>query len=741
MSASRSVTLPAPELLAPAGSAAAALVAFDHGADAVYAGLPRFNARERTTNLSLDEMGRVIRYAHEHGRKVYVTFNTLLREPELPDAARVLAELEKLAPDAVIVQDLGVLLMIRRYFPSLVAHASTQMAVHNSAGCEFLALHGVERVILERQVTFPELERIVANSPIQVEVFVHGALCCSLSGVCLFSSWQGGWSGNRGKCKQPCRRRYFGEQGNGFFFSTRDLFALDAVPELRRLGVASLKIEGRLRGTDYVGDAVRAYRMVLDAGAAPSPEAVKEAKAILANSPARQWSPGFRTRDAAERVIEHRRIGVQGRYLGTVCAVRENGFEVTLTTPLSLYEKLRVQPPSGDEGPAMVVTLLRDGRRSVRRVPAGHTAFIHTDKQVPADGQVFRIGRSGPDLSARAASLPPPVRHLRLQVSVTSAGIQVTVPDAPSLAPWESREAIAAARNRPLTPDAVRCEFRKPVVDGWIGDPEVQVADGLFLQQRDLRRTRQAFSEWLGPHRAELELGLATGGLERFRRDLAKRPFGDVVSPQNVTALLAGSDPPQVPAGARIARPAGDPGVFTSDQAVLPFFVPEDALPQAHSQFAESANRVGAIRVTSLFQLRWLAGGTRATASFPLPAANSFAVEFLREAGVECVCLWPELDREALDATLQRVGEVCEVFTFGRPPILATRAKIPTHGRITDARGNAFQIEHQDGITLLYPGLPMRLPDYENHARFLDLTHARLHETETTPFNFYRELA
>ena len=254
------------ELLAPAGNLECALAAFDEGADAVYAGLKKFNARERTENFSADEMSKLIAYAHKHGRKVYVTFNTLVKENELDEAAAELARLETLRPDAVIMQDLGIVRLARKYFPALTLHGSTQMSLHNSAGLRVAAELGLSRVILERQTTLAELETMMRSDPsVEVEIFIHGALCCCISGTCLLSSWLGGWSGNRGKCKQPCRRRYRSAEGNGFFFSAQDLETLEILPRLLKTGVSAFKIEGRLRRSDYVSHVVAAYRMAMDA--------------------------------------------------------------------------------------------------------------------------------------------------------------------------------------------------------------------------------------------------------------------------------------------------------------------------------------------------------------------------------------------------------------------------------------------------------------------------------------------
>ena len=262
------------ELLAPAGNMASALAAFDAGADAVYCGLKKFNARDRSENFTPQEMSKLIAYAHKNGKKVHITFNTLIKEPEIPAAAEELSMLADMGPDAVIVQDIGILAMIRDFFPSLTIHASTQMGFHNSAGLELASKTGAKRVILERQVTLDEINKMTDYGnklPLELEVFVHGALCCCLSGSCLFSSWSGGWSGNRGKCKQPCRRQYFnagdaGRKQGEFLFSPDDLCAIDLLEDFRKAGVCSFKIEGRLRRADYVSKVVSAYRLLMDSG-------------------------------------------------------------------------------------------------------------------------------------------------------------------------------------------------------------------------------------------------------------------------------------------------------------------------------------------------------------------------------------------------------------------------------------------------------------------------------------------
>ena len=233
-----------PELLAPAGSLEAFFAALDSGADAVYLGLKDFSARAKAKNFTLSELEKMLAYARSQQRRVYVTLNTLVKERELPQLVETLAALEAMAVDAVILQDLAVWRLARRHFPSLELHASTQLTIHNVAGARQLEQMGFARVVLARELSLEEITAIHRQTSIGLEHFVHGAHCFSLSGQCSFSSWLGGMSGNRGRCAQPCRRRYRHSGGDGYHFSPNDLSAIELLPELAAAGISSLKIEG-----------------------------------------------------------------------------------------------------------------------------------------------------------------------------------------------------------------------------------------------------------------------------------------------------------------------------------------------------------------------------------------------------------------------------------------------------------------------------------------------------------------
>ncbi|MBR3642481.1 MAG: U32 family peptidase, partial [Parasporobacterium sp.] len=257
------------QLLAPAGSVTAMKAAISAGADAVYIGGRFFGARAYAENPDDMELCRAIRYVHIHGKKLYLTVNTLLKEDELEKALYPwLKPYYEEGLDAVIVQDLGVLRFIREFFPDLEIHASTQMAAMGQLCARQLEESGVSRLILPRELSLDEIEEIRRHSSIELEAFIHGALCYCYSGQCLFSSIAGGRSGNRGRCAGPCRLAYQldkkEDQAFLYYLSLKDLNTLKILPEILRAGVTSLKIEGRMKKPEYTAGVVQIYRKYLD---------------------------------------------------------------------------------------------------------------------------------------------------------------------------------------------------------------------------------------------------------------------------------------------------------------------------------------------------------------------------------------------------------------------------------------------------------------------------------------------
>ncbi|HHW67199.1 U32 family peptidase [Defluviitalea raffinosedens] len=258
------------ELLAPVGNKESLIAAVNNGCDAVYLGGKAFSARQYAGNFSVEEMEEVLDYCHLRNVKVYVTVNTLYKEKELESLFDFLNQLYRLGADAFIVQDLGTAVKIKEYFPDIDIHGSTQMTIHDLNGVKFLEELGFKRVVLSREMSLEEIAYIAKNTSMEIEVFVHGALCFSYSGQCLMSSVIGGRSGNRGRCAQPCRLPYnLADAKNkhiasGYLLSPKDIQTLEYIPQLIESGVTSFKIEGRMKRPEYNASVVNTYRKYID---------------------------------------------------------------------------------------------------------------------------------------------------------------------------------------------------------------------------------------------------------------------------------------------------------------------------------------------------------------------------------------------------------------------------------------------------------------------------------------------
>ena len=267
------------ELLAPAGSPAAFDAAIEAGADAIYLGLPSFNARINANNFTPADIGAAFSRAHAYGVKIYVTLNTIIYDREREDFLRTAESAYLAGADGFIVADLGAAALLRKSMPDIELHASTQVSGHNVAAAEKLRELGFTRMVCAREMSEEDMRAFVKNSPIEAEVFVHGALCVSHSGQCLFSSLVGGRSGNRGECAQPCRLPYNGK--NSYPLSLKDLSLAAHVDKLCDMGVASFKIEGRMKSPEYVRDVTRIWRRLIDEHRGATPDEMRELSEIF----------------------------------------------------------------------------------------------------------------------------------------------------------------------------------------------------------------------------------------------------------------------------------------------------------------------------------------------------------------------------------------------------------------------------------------------------------------------------
>ncbi|SHG48637.1 putative protease [Thermosyntropha lipolytica DSM 11003] len=389
------------ELLAPAGNFASFMAGIANGADAVYLGGKDFNARQGAENFTEEEIKEAVYYAHVRGRKVYITINTLLANDELERALDYLFRLYRLGIDAVIVQDLGFMQAVRRVLPDLRIHASTQMTVHNEQGALFIYNEGVKRVVLAREMSLDEIKKIKNAVPdLELEVFAHGALCYSYSGQCLFSSMVGGRSGNRGRCAQPCRLRYrlYKDKENKplalekgqYILSPADIALIDFLPELKKAGVNSLKIEGRMKRPEYVAVVTRNYRRMLDVLEEKGDYTVdEETKKELLKIFNRHLSRGYLW-GVKDDILSPMRPNNRGVNVGRVVSQdKDFNTEIKLSDEVQLGDGLEIWVNKG-KNPAFIVKEMRKNGKKVAVAGKGDVITVKIEGRVAKGDRVFK---------------------------------------------------------------------------------------------------------------------------------------------------------------------------------------------------------------------------------------------------------------------------------------------------------------------------------------------------------------
>ena len=362
------------ELLAPAGDIEAGYAALFYGADAVYLGLQQFSARATATNFSEESLNEFVGYAHHLGRKVYAAVNTLVQEKELSDLLKSLDICSRCKVDAVILQDLCVARIIRESYPELEMHASTQMAVHNKEGALALQKEGFSRVVVARELTQGEIKEIAAVPGLETEAFIHGALCYSYSGLCLFSSVETGRSANRGKCLYPCRANFTGEAGEKHYFSMKDMALQE---DVLKMPVTSLKIEGRKKTALYVAAVTDYYRRILDGKGADENRA-EHIKQIFS----RPWCK-FHFKGKDKNVIEREFVGHRGLLIGKVEQAGKGRLTFHSKHKVARYDGIQIEIPGMEKPFGFSVQRLRLRGQSVFEVPAGEEITMDLPPQTP----------------------------------------------------------------------------------------------------------------------------------------------------------------------------------------------------------------------------------------------------------------------------------------------------------------------------------------------------------------------
>ncbi|MBS3975106.1 MAG: U32 family peptidase [Actinobacteria bacterium] len=452
-----------PELLAPVGDPTSLRAAINNGADAVYLGLDRFNARLGAQNFSAEELSEAIDLAHLHGVRVYITANVVILPDEMASALALVDEIWSMGADAIIVQDLGLASVIKSELEDVRLHASTQIGAHNTPTIAELGRAGFSRVTLAREMALGQVSRLVASTDLEVEIFAHGALCVCYSGQCLMSSMIGGRSANRGRCAQPCRLTYQLEDAKSrkarspgaHLLSTKDLSTIEMLPDLIATGVSSLKIEGRMKAPEYVALVTGVYRRALDRAIA-DPEGFEVSaaeKSILAEAFSRGFSSAYLTGIRDNTMMSFTRPNNRGIPIGRVGQVRAGRTQIKLDVAMDIGDTVEVWTGRGRHV-AKIGSIEIAGQQATT-APAGSSPFVDIGASVSQGDRVFRVvnaalqraarrtftktdGTFGPLVDFRVKALTGHPLH----VSATHGSIEVAV----------EGPVVERARTKPITP-------------------------------------------------------------------------------------------------------------------------------------------------------------------------------------------------------------------------------------------------------------------------------------------------
>lgn len=546
-------TLPL-ELLAPAGSFEAFKAAVENGADAVYLGGKNFSARASAANFDLEELHRAVRYAHERQVKVYVTVNILIADQEFQELLDYLFALHEIGVDAVILQDVGVAELIHTILPEMETHASTQMTVNTSWGVQHLEALGFCRAVLARETSADEMKMIADKTPLDLEVFVHGALCIGYSGQCLMSSFIGGRSGNRGTCAQPCRMTYqlvnkehenlLVQQKTGeHLLSPRDLNLAEELTELKQIGIRSLKVEGRMKRPEYVATVIRLYRQALNRiedQMEGSPLLTPEEHQELLQVFNRDFTSGYFRENLGAELMSYSRPNNRGTRLGRVARLDAGRLSLKLEATLHPGDGIEFWTGRGREG-VTIGKIWKDLTEVVEGLH-GETVQIEFFGMAQPGDRVFKTNDALLMEKARLSfqegreqrKSPLTMRlsgHVgeKLRMEVLESERRVTV---------YSVSAAQTALKRPLTWDyAFQQLGRLGTTPFWLDKLELEVDEGIMLPVSDLNEMRRLAVEELLQDRPRTKVDQHTYGqrIERWKKRQAEE-----------RAKLMGSVSPQI---------------------------------------------------------------------------------------------------------------------------------------------------------------------------------------------------
>lgn len=703
------------ELLAPAGSMETLKAAVQAGADAVYLAGTRFGARQSADNFTPETLQEAITYCHIRGVKVYGAVNTLIKTNEMQDALEDIALLYSLQIDAIILQDWGLVALTRRYFPDLEIHGSTQMSLYDVAGVNRAQTAGLKRIVIARETSVEAIRHIVETTGAEIEAFVHGALCYSYSGQCLMSSQIGGRSGNRGRCAQPCRRKYQlrqGAEGTGklireaYPLSTRDLMTLGHLETVVNSGITSLKIEGRLRKSDYVAAVVAAYRQELDRILnlpAQPVQGVPDFQGVFN----RETTSGRILNALPAETLTTKGPGNMGQLIGKTSGYDRYRKQLFVTLSGNLRTGDGIKILAGNEEPGSQVNGLFIEKEKVQKAGAGQRVAIPFETWVPEGCEVRKtldldMGKEAQHFSDSNQRKIPVTAGLRLQVG-EPANLWVQDPEGRRVA-VSTENRLEPAQNQGADPERITEQIKKTGDTPYhIETLSLAVDPQVFIPVKVLNTLRRDALVQLDALRIAV-----------YDRPVPKTP--QVVLPPEVregnkagvVVTVCSLEQLKLLKGLAVERidytdlNTLKEAVALAKEMELPLCPAMPALMGIRSvenarQIFEKIGWSGPVRIGNLGQLTLADVAGSLIGDHTLNLTNPWAQSFYREAGIISGCLSPELSRDELLELTSTMPS--ELLVYGRIVVMTSPlCPVQCEGPCMDRGGQRFSLEDEKGF-------------------------------------------
>lgn len=674
------------ELLAPAGNFDALRAAVESGADAVYLAGEKFGARAFADNFSRETLIEAVKFAHLRGTAVHVTVNTIISDAELENLAEYLKFLRLANVDALLIQDLGVFSVAKAVVPEIPLHASTQMSIHNLEGVKMLAKLGFSRVVLSRELTLDEISAICHASPIETEIFVHGALCICWSGQCLMSSLIGGRSGNRGKCAQPCRLPYelVDERGKivlndagKFILSPKDLNTLEILPKLVETGVNSLKIEGRMKRAEYVATVVKVYRDFLDKKSL----ILGDGQQKLAQIFNRDFTTAYLERNPGKNLISDMRPNNRGVLIGRVIEVFRDKIVMKLAKSLHAGDQIEIWVKIGGRMTFTAENFTFYGDKCTLQVQNTRGIRVHD--------RVFKIFDAELTSEARKYFTGTPVRKIFVDASVfarVGEPLTLNFTDSDGNSATASTKFLCeAAKNRPLTLEMLENQF------GRLGNSIFALRNGISA---DIDANLMVPISEMNDLRRKVVAELENQRLKRFSRKILPSNALKTFSPCKIdeTKLVAQVDTLEK---AKIALESGADEILFGGETFTHKKITSKQISEAISLIHGRGKQISLgtprlVRENEFFALEKLLTnevdaiyvhnlGTMSLAKkfspeirtdFSLIVFNAATINVLREIGVRGVTLSPELSLSQVKMLAKASSLPVECIIHGRQELM-----------------------------------------------------------------------